>query len=57
MKLELLIIPYQHVVENMYSDLVHTIRHSMGIGFAQTSKQRSPITLMFHIVIECGLLE
>ena len=36
MKLELLVIPNQHVGVNAFPGLVHTARHAMGVGSAQS---------------------
>ena len=35
-KLELLVIPNQHVGVNAFPGLVHTARHAMGVGSAQS---------------------
>ena len=35
-KLELLVIPNQHVGVNAFSGLVHTARHAMGVGSARS---------------------
>ena len=36
MKLELLVIANQHVAVNTFPGLVHTARHTMGVGSAQS---------------------
>ena len=36
MKSELLVIPNQHVGVNAFPGLVHTARHAMGVGSAQS---------------------
>ena len=36
MKLDLLVIPNQHVGVNAFPGLVHTARHAMGIGSTQS---------------------
>ena len=36
MKMESLVIADQHAAVNMYSGLVHTARHTMGIDFARS---------------------
>ena len=54
MKLESLVIADQHAAVNMYSGPVHTARHTLGIGFARSIDQRSPITKVFHAAVECG---
>ena len=36
MKLELLVIPNQHVGVNAFPGLVHTARHAMGVGSTQS---------------------
>ena len=36
MKLESLVIANQHVAVNTFSSLVHTARHTMGVGSAQS---------------------
>ena len=36
MKLELLVIPNQHVGVNAFPGLVHTARHTMGVGSARS---------------------
>ena len=36
MKLELLVIPNQHVGVNAFPGLVHTARHAMGVGNARS---------------------
>ena len=35
-KMELLVIPNQHVGVNAFPGLVHTARHAMGVGSAQS---------------------
>ena len=37
MKLESLVIADQHVAVNTFSGLVHTARHTMGVGFTRSS--------------------
>ena len=37
MKLELLVIPNQHVGVNAFPGLVHTARHAMGVGVPEVS--------------------
>ena len=39
MKLESLVIVDQHATVNLYLSLVHTARHIMGAGFAQSIKE------------------
>ena len=36
MKLELLVIPDQHAGVNTFPGLVHTARHTMGVGFTRS---------------------
>ena len=36
MKLESLVIANQHVAVNTFPGLVHTARHTMGVGYAQS---------------------
>ena len=38
MKSELLVIPNQHVGVNAFPGLVHTARHAMGVGSAQSQR-------------------
>ena len=38
MKSELLVIPNQHVGVNAFPGLVHTARHAMGVGSAQSRR-------------------
>ena len=38
MKSELLVIPNQHVGVNAFPGLVHTARHTMGVGSAQSRR-------------------
>ena len=38
MKLELLVIPNQHVGVNAFPGLVHTARHAMGVGSTQSRR-------------------
>ncbi|SOY62439.1 conserved hypothetical protein [Cupriavidus taiwanensis] len=37
MKLESLVIADQHAAVNTFPGLVHTARHTMGVGFARSS--------------------
>jgi hypothetical protein len=46
MKLESLVIADQHAAVNMYSGLVHTARHTMGISFARNRLYDKPMTLI-----------
>lgn len=54
MKLESLVIADQHAAVNTYPGPVHTARHTLGIGFAQSIDQRSPITASVPCLVECG---
>ena len=49
MKLESLVIVDQHATVNTFSGLVHTARHTMGIGFTLSrwvnSQERQPTTV------------
>ena len=47
MKLELLVIANQHVAVNTFSGLVHTARHTMGVGGA-----RSRLANLLEAVVE-----
>ena len=38
MKMELLVIANQHVAVNTFPGLVHTARHTMGVGSAQSRR-------------------
>ena len=48
MKLESLVIADQHAAVNTFPGLVHTARHTMGVGFTQTGAltvRRQPATV------------
>ena len=45
-KLELLVIADQHAAVNTFPGLVHTARHTMGVGNAQSSYKRPKAGLM-----------
>ena len=46
MKLELLVIADQHAAVNTFPGLVHTARHTMGVGNAQSTYKRPKAGLM-----------
>ena len=46
MKLESLVIADQHAAVNTFPGLVHTARHTMGVGNAQSSYKRPKAGLM-----------